>query len=186
MEQASGQRTEGDAVIVAGPTCSGKSALALALALALDGVVINADSMQVYRDLRVRTGYVYNVESQLDWTRDRSIYNASFGADPDKVSRARGALVADIKDLQNNAVGGVELNRAKAQLLRRLPMQSASVDGLAALDLRFIDLNIPLDTPQIAAQHFYDVTSDQVKAAFVKYLRPDDLAQVVKGPQVTQ
>jgi tRNA dimethylallyltransferase len=40
------------AVIVAGPTTSGKSALALALAQRLDGVVINADSMQVYRELR--------------------------------------------------------------------------------------------------------------------------------------
>ena len=43
------------AVIVAGPTASGKSALALALAERLDGVVINADSMQVYRELRVLT-----------------------------------------------------------------------------------------------------------------------------------
>ena len=43
------------AVIVAGPTASGKSALALDLAEAFDGVVINADSMQVYRGLRVVT-----------------------------------------------------------------------------------------------------------------------------------
>lgn len=42
-------------VIVAGPTASGKSALALALAERLDGVVINADSMQVYRELRIVT-----------------------------------------------------------------------------------------------------------------------------------
>jgi len=43
------------AVMVAGPTCSGKSALALALAERLGGTVINADSMQVYRELRVLT-----------------------------------------------------------------------------------------------------------------------------------
>ena len=43
------------ALIVAGPTCSGKSALALHLAERLGGVVINADSMQVYRELRVLT-----------------------------------------------------------------------------------------------------------------------------------
>lgn len=43
------------ALIVAGPTASGKSALALALAERLGGIVINADSMQVYRDLRVLT-----------------------------------------------------------------------------------------------------------------------------------
>ncbi len=42
-------------VVVAGPTGSGKSALALALAEDLGGVVINADSMQVYRDARVLT-----------------------------------------------------------------------------------------------------------------------------------
>ncbi|MBB4839553.1 tRNA dimethylallyltransferase [Sphingomonas kyeonggiensis] len=41
--------------LIAGPTASGKSALALALAEKHDGVVINADSMQVYADLRVLT-----------------------------------------------------------------------------------------------------------------------------------
>ncbi len=43
------------AVIVAGPTASGKSALALALAEAFDGVIINADALQVYAGLRVLT-----------------------------------------------------------------------------------------------------------------------------------
>jgi tRNA dimethylallyltransferase len=43
------------AVLIAGPTASGKSALALALAQRANGVVINTDSMQVYRDLRVIT-----------------------------------------------------------------------------------------------------------------------------------
>ena len=42
-------------VIIAGPTASGKSALALEIARSLDGCVINADSMQVYRDLAILT-----------------------------------------------------------------------------------------------------------------------------------
>jgi len=42
-------------ILIAGPTASGKSALALALAEKLGGTIINADSMQVYRDLRVIT-----------------------------------------------------------------------------------------------------------------------------------
>jgi tRNA dimethylallyltransferase len=42
-------------IVIAGPTASGKSALALGLAEALGGTVINADSMQVYRDLAVVT-----------------------------------------------------------------------------------------------------------------------------------
>jgi tRNA dimethylallyltransferase len=40
-------------VVIAGPTASGKSALALALAQQIRGVIVNADSAQVYRDLRV-------------------------------------------------------------------------------------------------------------------------------------
>lgn len=42
-------------ILIAGPTASGKSALALHLAEKLGGAIINADSMQVYRDLRVLT-----------------------------------------------------------------------------------------------------------------------------------
>ena len=44
-----------DYIMIAGPTAGGKSAYALALAKALDGVIINADSMQVYTDLSVLT-----------------------------------------------------------------------------------------------------------------------------------
>jgi len=43
------------AVLIAGPTASGKSALGIRLAEALGGVVVNADSMQVYHDLRILT-----------------------------------------------------------------------------------------------------------------------------------
>jgi tRNA dimethylallyltransferase len=43
------------AILIAGPTASGKSALALALAEQFGGTIVNADSMQVYRDLRIIT-----------------------------------------------------------------------------------------------------------------------------------
>ena len=42
-------------ILIAGPTASGKSALALAVAERLGGVIVNADSMQVYGDLRIIT-----------------------------------------------------------------------------------------------------------------------------------
>ncbi len=43
------------AVLIAGPTASGKSALAIALALEQGGVIVNADAMQVYRELSILT-----------------------------------------------------------------------------------------------------------------------------------
>ncbi|MGZ9073185.1 MAG: isopentenyl transferase family protein, partial [Rhodoplanes sp.] len=45
--------TSSGVLVIAGPTGSGKSALALDAAEAFDGVIINADSMQVYRELRL-------------------------------------------------------------------------------------------------------------------------------------
>ena len=48
-------RAGAGAVLIAGPTASGKSRLALELARQRNGIVINADSMQVYHELRVLT-----------------------------------------------------------------------------------------------------------------------------------
>lgn len=55
MVHGTGIGASGTVVLIAGPTASGKSALALRLARQTAGVVVNADSMQVYRDLRVLT-----------------------------------------------------------------------------------------------------------------------------------
>src|SRR5712675_344764 len=54
-DMQSGSQGWSKAVLIAGPTASGKSALALELAQKAGGVVINTDSMQVYRDLRIIT-----------------------------------------------------------------------------------------------------------------------------------
>jgi tRNA dimethylallyltransferase len=52
-------------ILIAGPTASGKSALALELAAKLGGVIVNADSMQVYRDLRIITARPSPEEEKL-------------------------------------------------------------------------------------------------------------------------
>ncbi len=52
-------------VLIAGPTASGKSALALNLARAKNGVIINADSMQVYMELRILTARPTAVDEAL-------------------------------------------------------------------------------------------------------------------------
>jgi tRNA dimethylallyltransferase len=52
------------AVLIAGPTASGKSALAIEIARRFDGVVVNADSMQVYADLRILSARPSAAEEQ--------------------------------------------------------------------------------------------------------------------------
>jgi len=80
------------ALIVAGPTASGKSALALALAERLRGTVINADSMQVYRELRVLTARPTRDEEAQAPHR---LYGVRPAAEPGSVAWWRGeALIA--------------------------------------------------------------------------------------------
>jgi len=52
-------------VLIAGPTASGKSALAIAFAQKTGGTIINADSMQVYRDLRILTARPTREEERM-------------------------------------------------------------------------------------------------------------------------
>jgi tRNA dimethylallyltransferase len=66
-------------VVIAGPTASGKSALALALAQQNGGVIVNADSAQIYRDLRVLSAAP--TEDELKRAEHR-LYGAQDGAVP--------------------------------------------------------------------------------------------------------
>ena len=51
-------------IVIGGPTASGKSELAVALCLRLDGSVISADSMQVYRGMDIGSAKVTEEEQQ--------------------------------------------------------------------------------------------------------------------------
>jgi zinc protease len=137
---------------------------------------------RLYNDLRIRTGYVYSVESELNWHRTRSDYTVSFGCDPENVGKAKTLLVRDIKAMQTSPVSDTEITRAKAQMLRRIPMQLASIDSIGGLYLRLSDLGLPLDTLDTGAQKIFSATPADIQNAFKANLRPDELAQVVKGP----
>ncbi|HAT87530.1 MAG TPA: tRNA (adenosine(37)-N6)-dimethylallyltransferase MiaA, partial [Rhizobiales bacterium] len=51
-----------DAVLIAGPTASGKSSLALRIAQMVDGVIVNADSMQIYDGLQILSARPFEEE----------------------------------------------------------------------------------------------------------------------------
>jgi tRNA dimethylallyltransferase len=66
-------------VVIAGPTASGKSGLALALAQQIGGVIVNADSAQVYRDLRVLSAAPTDQEQRA---AEHRLYGVQDGAIP--------------------------------------------------------------------------------------------------------
>ena len=83
---SSGQNAaaSGHYVMIAGPTAAGKSGLAMALAEYLGGVVINADSMQLYRDLRILTA---RPEADDEARVPHQLYGVVDGAERASVAR---------------------------------------------------------------------------------------------------
>jgi tRNA dimethylallyltransferase len=81
------------ALMVAGPTASGKSTLALALAEHLRGTIINADAMQVYRELRILTAR----PSDEDEARvPHRLYGLRPAVEPSSVAWWRNAALAEM------------------------------------------------------------------------------------------
>ena len=84
-------------LIIGGPTASGKSGLALAVAEALDGVVINADSMQVYQGLPLLTAQ----PSPEDISKaPHKLYAALSPTDICSAMRWRNLALAEIRNAQ--------------------------------------------------------------------------------------
>ena len=81
------------ALIVAGPTASGKSALALAVAERFGGTVINADAMQVYRELRIMTARPTQAEEARV---PHALYGIRAAAEPGSVAWWRDAALAEM------------------------------------------------------------------------------------------
>lgn len=83
---------EVDAILITGPTASGKSALALHLAREAGGVVINADSMQVYDTLRVLTARPSEEEME-------GVPHLLYGHVPAVRAYSTGEWLRDVQDL---------------------------------------------------------------------------------------
>jgi tRNA dimethylallyltransferase len=164
-----------DAVLIAGPTASGKSAAALALAQHIGGVVINADSMQVYAEAPILT------------------------AQPDAQARARAPhrLYGHVAARELYSVGRWR-DDAKAQLEAldgRIPIFtggtgmyfSALTDGLADIppipaDVRDTARAL-LDEIGVAQLHARLAAADPVTAA---RLRSSDPQRVLRAWEVLQ
>jgi len=137
---------------------------------------------RLYHDLRQVAGLVYTVDVSLDASKTRATYSVSYGCDPDKVSKARALIQRDLEQMRTEAVSADELHQAKALLLRQLPLSESSEDSVAGGLLRRAEIGLPLDESTRAAKRYFEITAEEVKAAFARELRTGDLVQVVRGP----
>ena len=114
------------AIVVAGPTASGKSALALAIAREFAGVVINADSMQVYRELRILTARPGEAELALAPHRLYGVLPASERCSAGRWRGMAEAAAAESGDRLPIFVGGTGL------YLRALTLGLSEIPGVPA------------------------------------------------------
>jgi tRNA dimethylallyltransferase len=164
-------------VLIAGPTASGKSALALELAQTRDAVVINTDSMQVYRDLRVITARPTPEE-------EARAPHRLYGHVDAAVNFSAGAWVAD---------AAAVLEEARAQ--KRLPIFiggsglyfRALTRGLSAVppiapEIREA-VRARLDRDGVEALHAELALRDPVSA---ERLKPRDRARIARALEVVE
>ena len=133
-------------------------------------------------DLRRNAGLVYGVESSLQAGRTRGAYFIEYASDPQNVGKAADLVVRELTAMQETAVGSDELTRVKAYLLRQIPLSESGVAEIARGMLGRRELDLPLDEPRIAAQHYIELDGAAVQAAYRKWLRPADLVRVSEGP----
>ena len=158
-------------VLIAGPTASGKSALALALAQQIKGVIVNADSAQIYRDIKVLSAAP--TEQELQGAEHR-LYGTHDGALPCSAAEWAGLARQEIDDIHQSTrtpilVGGTGL------YLRTL------LDGIAPVPA--IDADIRGRVREAAVEENYQklLTLDPEAAG---RLNPGDSARINRALEV--
>jgi tRNA dimethylallyltransferase len=164
-------------ILIAGPTASGKSALALAVAERHGGVIVNADSMQVYRDLRIITAR----PSAADEVRvPHRLYGHVDAAENYSVGRWCQDVQVALEDVRRGGrlpilVGGTGLYfKALTQGLSAVP--PTPPDIRAAVRAR-------CDAEGAAALHAELARRDPLTAA---RLRPTDPQRIVRALEVLE
>ncbi len=136
--RASVHRVSDPIVLIAGPTASGKSTLAIALAQKVGGEIVNADSMQIYRDLQILTARPTAFEEGLVPHHLFGIVDAARSWSVGHWLRSTKDVLADIAGRGRRAivVGGTGLYfRALTRGLAEIPSVDDAVraDGVTRL-----------------------------------------------------
>ncbi len=139
-------------------------------------------SSRLSRVVRMSAGLVYSIDSSLQADKTRSVYSVEYASDPQNVSRVHEMIERELQQMRTVPVTSSELQRAKALLVHRIPLEESSIGEIA---LRLIGrevLELPPDDPTRAARRYLDTNAEQVRAVFNKYVAPERLSRVSQGP----
>ena len=137
---------------------------------------------RLFQDLREKTGLVYFVSVEASADQTRALYAINYGCNPDNVSKTQNIIGRNLVKMVSQPVDPGELRQAQAMLLKEITLSESSSEDIAQGLISRSLLDLPMNEPTIAAQHYVALTADQVKAAFAKWVRPGDLVRVTQGP----
>ena len=146
-----------------------------------DTMLTKGFDSRLYQDLRVRTGYVYTVSSQVSAQKNFGIYGVLFGADPGSVKAARQHVVQELQIMSAKPVPVEELNRARAHLIREMIISNATMGAPSRRDANLILRGLGWEHLNDAARAYQAATPESVRDAFKSYVRPDEFATFVLG-----
>jgi tRNA dimethylallyltransferase len=158
-------------VLIAGPTASGKSALALTLAQQIQGVIVNADSAQIYRDLRILSAAP--TEDDLQKAEHR-LYGVQDGALP--CSAADWAAMARKEVADIHATGRTPILAGGTGLYLR-----TLLDGIAPVPAIDPNVRARVREAEVADNYLKLRTFD---AAAARRLKPADSARINRALEV--
>lgn len=160
--------------LIAGPTASGKSALALGVAEAIDGTVINADASQVYADLRILSA---RPSPEEEARAPHRLFGHVDGADL-TYSAARWAEEAKAAIAEAQAAGHVPILVGGTGLYLR-----TLIDGIAPVPAIAPDVRAAVRALPVAAAHAALLVEDPEAAA---RLNPADTTRVTRALEVVR
>ena len=159
----------------------GYAALQLGNAV-LGGGSLGAEQSRLFRDIRQNAGLVYSIGSQLSAERTRAQFSIDFASAPNNSERIVSLIDGEIRRMQTEPVGDFELSLAKAAIVRRTSLASASLSGIAQGLLRAAVAGEPLDRDRSEAAAIVATSAGAVRDAFANIIRPKDFVRVVIGP----
>jgi tRNA dimethylallyltransferase len=165
------------AVLIAGPTASGKSALALALAQKTGAIVINTDSMQVYRDLRVITARPTPAEQA-------AVPHSLYGHVDAAVNFSAGAWVTDAAKVlaEARAQGRLPIFTGGSGLYFKALTRGLSAVPPIAAEVRE-DVRARLERDGVEALHAELAVRDPASA---ERLKPRDRTRIARALEVVE
>ena len=138
----------------------------------------------LYRELRVKRGLVYYVGSSAGFSRTRASFRVNFGAYPNKVQEAKQLAIQQVKAMADRPMTADELHLAKASALRQIELTNQSIGDVAGSWLSYSNEGLSLNRLYLVAQHYENLTSAQIQAAFKKYVDPNRLSTFVLGKPI--